>query len=62
MPSAASYARRFFGDSGEKEGNDVRDLSDAAIDEVELDAYDGVLRDLTRTVCDRLLLLEMSEC
>ena len=59
--STASNARGFWGVSGENEGNDVSDLSEAAIEDVELDAYDGVLRDRTLVVCDRRLLFEMSE-
>lgn len=59
--SAASNARGFCGDSGENEGNDVSDLSEAAIEDAELDAYDGVLRDRTLVVWDRRLLFEISE-
>jgi hypothetical protein len=39
-----------FGDSGEKEGNEVRDLSE--IDEAELDMCEEYFRGLPRTVCD----------
>lgn len=40
------------GDSGENEGNDVRDLSEAAMDEAELDGCDVSFRALLpRTVC-----------
>jgi hypothetical protein len=40
VPSAkaAVNVRSSFGDSGDKDGNDVKDLSDAAIEEAELDA------------------------
>jgi hypothetical protein len=62
--SAASKGRGFWGDgdSGENEGNEVSDLSEAAIEDAELDAYDGVLRDRTLVVCDLRLLVEISEC
>lgn len=59
--SAASNARVLWGDSGEKEGNEVSDLSDAAIEDAELEAYGGVLRDRTLVVWDLRLLFEMSE-
>lgn len=39
----------------------MSDLSEAAIEDAELEAYDGVLRDRTRVVWDRRLLFEMSE-
>ena len=51
--------RSFCGDSGENEGNEVKDLSD--IDEAELDIYDEYFRGLTRTVCDLWLLREEVE-
>lgn len=58
--SAASNGRGLWGVSGENEGNEVSDLSEAAIEDVEL-AYDGALRDRTLVVWDLRLLLEMSE-
>lgn len=52
------------GDSGEKEGNDVRDLSDAAMDEAELDGCEAMraLLLLARTVDDLWELLERIDC
>jgi len=42
------------GESGEKEGNDVRDLSEAAMDEAELQVWEESFRDLeARTVEER---------
>lgn len=40
----------------------MSDLSEAAIEDAELDAYDGALRDRTLEVWDLRLLVEMSEC
>jgi hypothetical protein len=41
------------GDSGENEGNEVKDLSEEAIDDAELDIYDEYFLGFTRTVPDR---------
>lgn len=62
--SAASKGRGFWGDgdSGENEGKEVSDLSEAAIEDAELDAYDCALRDRTLEVWDLRLLVEISEC
>jgi hypothetical protein len=51
--------RSHFGDSGEREGKLVRDLSE--IDEAELDMYEAYLRGFTLTVCDRELFPEALE-
>jgi hypothetical protein len=45
-----------FGDSGEKEGKLVRDLSEAAIELAELEMVEGRRLVRPRTVVDRLLL------
>lgn len=51
------------GDSGEKEGKDVKDLSEAAIDEAELEGCEGslVLLLLPRTRVDLCELLDRKE-
>lgn len=56
-------SRSSRGDSGEKEGKDVRDLSEAAIDEAELEAWDVslALLLLTRTSVDLCELLDRKE-
>lgn len=46
-----------FGDSGEKEGKLVRDLSEGAMELVELETRDGNLRERARTVVERERLL-----
>lgn len=48
-----------FGDSGEKDGKEVRDLSD--MEEAELVRNDEFLRYFARYVCDRVLLVEATE-
>jgi hypothetical protein len=48
------------GESGEKEGNDVRDLSDGAIDEAELEGWD--ISFLRPRALDRWLLIEVPDC
>lgn len=52
------------GDSGEKEGNEVRDLSEAAIEEAELDGCDVNLALLlgARPIVDRWELLDLADC
>ena len=45
-----------LGDSGEKDGNEVSDLSDN--EEAELDIYDEYFLGLPRTVWDRVLLVD----
>jgi hypothetical protein len=61
MPSVSLGARgrSSLGGSGEKEGNEVNDLSD--IELAELDMYEAYLRGLIRTVCDRELFPEAFE-
>jgi hypothetical protein len=51
--------RASLGDSGEKEGNEVKDLSE--MEDAELDMYEEYFRGLTRTVWDRWLLAEEAE-
>lgn len=49
------------GEPGENEGNDVSDLSDAAMEEAELDGWEVIFardRDLARRVCPLVLLME----
>ena len=50
--STPKKGRSSRGDSGEKEGNEVRDLSEGAMEEAELDGYD-VRRLRGRTVPER---------
>lgn len=53
------------GDSGEKEGKDVRDLSEAAIDEAELEGWDvnlALLLLVARTTVDLWELLDRTDC
>jgi len=50
------------GDSGEKEGKEVSDLSDAAIEEAELDGCEISFLRWWRTVPDRWLLIEAPDC
>ena len=45
--------RSSLGESGANEGKEVRDLSEEAIDEAELDMYEAYLRGLFRVVCER---------
>ncbi len=65
-PSGASGERRLpsRGDPGEKEGNEVSDLSDAMMDEAELDGSDTslALLDEARTAVDRWLLTDVPDC
>ena len=51
--------RSSLGDSGENEGNEVKDLSE--IEDAELDIYEVYFLDLTLTVCDRELFAEALE-
>ena len=56
--------RSSLGDSGANEGNEVRDLSEEAIDEAELDMYEEYFRGLLRTVwtrCDFWLFPEAAD-
>lgn len=48
-----------LGDSGEKEGNEVRDLSE--MEDAELEMYELYFRGLPRSVCDRVLFAEAFE-
>jgi len=57
--SLGAKGRSSLGDPGEKEGNEVNDLSD--IELAELDMYEAYLRGLIRTVCDRELFPEAFE-
>jgi hypothetical protein len=47
------------GDSGEKEGNDVNDLSE--IEDALLDMYEAYFRGFARTVCDRALFPDVCD-
>jgi hypothetical protein len=58
LTAPASKMRSFLEDSGENEGNDVSDLSEGAIDEAELEAYEPYFRDLPLKVCDLWLFVE----
>jgi len=51
--------RESLGDSGEKDGNEVRDLSE--MEDAELEIYGENFRGLLRTVCDRWLCAEDAE-
>jgi hypothetical protein len=51
-------ARSNFGDSGENDGKEVKDLSDASTDDEVLEAYALCFLDLARTVCDRRLCVD----
>jgi len=56
--------RSSLGESGANEGNEVRDLSEEAMDDAELDMYEACLRGLFRTVwkrCDFWLFAEAAE-
>ncbi|EDN93616.1 hypothetical protein SS1G_09483 [Sclerotinia sclerotiorum 1980 UF-70] len=46
-----NWGRSCVGESPEKEGKEVNDLSE--IDDAELDICEASLRDFPRTVCDR---------
>lgn len=53
------------GDSGEKDGNEVNDLSEAAMEDVELDGCEvslALCRDLVRIVCLPLLAEALDSC
>lgn len=56
--------RRSRGDSGEKEGKEVKDLSEAAMEEAELEGWEVILPLLlvARTSVDLCELLDRREC
>lgn len=57
--SVGGSGRVSLGDSGENEGNEVRDLSD--MEDAELDMYGENFRGLLRSVCDLWLCAEDAE-
>jgi hypothetical protein len=57
--SVGGSGRVSLGDSGENEGNEVRDLSER--DDAELDMYGENFRGLLRSVCDRWLCADDAE-
>lgn len=59
--NAAAKWRPSLGDSGEKDGNEVSDLSEGLIEEAELEVYEEYFRGLDRTVCDRWLRIDVFE-
>jgi hypothetical protein len=57
--SVGGSGRVSLGDSGENEGNEVRDLSER--EDAELDMYGENFRGLLRSVCDRWLCADDAE-